>query len=326
MEDDVEDACCAASRPRSHASAGTSIAPTVKKTTGGTEGMVLLDGGEFLMGTEDDVGFPTDGEGPIRQVKVNPFFIDECSVTNQQFEQFVRATNYKTEAERFGWSFVFQMFVPHKVRPTVTRAVAEVPWWWQVKGAYWRRPEGQGTNLKTRWDHPVVHISWNDAIAYCDWAGKRLLSEAEWEYAARGGLEQRRYAWGDELSPEGKHMCNIWQGNFPEDNTAEDGYIGTSPVRSFPANGFGIYDVAGNVWEWTADWFALTFHIAGPRSNPQGPSSGSSKIIRGGSYLCHDSYCNRYRVAARSANSPDSSTGNMGFRCGVTLGRNVSSN
>ncbi len=316
MNDEFQAACCVASRPPSNASATSSGRPIAKRTVGNTEGMVLLDGGHFLMGT-DDVGFPSDGEGPIREVTVGQFYIDECSVSNHQFEQFVRATDYRTEAERFGWSFVFRMFVPPKVRPTVTQAVAEVPWWWQVKGAYWRRPEGPGTNLKTRWDHPVTHVSWNDATAYCDWAGKRLLTEAEWEYAARGDLEQKRYVWGDELSPNGRHMCNIWQGNFPEENTAEDGYKGTSPARSFPANGFGLYDVAGNVWEWTADWFDPAFHIDGPRSNPQGPSSGSSKIIRGGSYLCHDSYCNRYRVAARSANTPDSSTGNMGFRCAV---------
>ena len=317
MENHSEDPCCAASRPHSSASVGTGNKPSAIKANDSTEGMVLLDGGEFLMGTEDDVGFPADGEGPIRRVKVDPFYIGECSVTNMQFEQFVRATSYKTEAERFGWSFVFHLFVPPKVRPTVTQAVAEVPWWWQVKGAYWRRPEGPGANLKRRWDHPVVHISWNDAAAYCEWAGSRLLTEAEWEFAARGGLEQKRYVWGDELCPDGKHMCNIWQGDFPDEDTAEDGFKGTAPAKSFPANGFGLYDVAGNVWEWTADWFNPTFHIDGPRDNPEGPPSGSSRVIRGGSYLCHDSYCNRYRVAARSANTPDSSTGNMGFRCAV---------
>ena len=281
--------------------------------------MVLLDGGKFLMGTDDEIGFPSDGEGPIREVKVGQFYVDESAVSNQEFEQFVRATKYRTEAERFGWSFVFHMFVPPKVRPTVTQAVVESPWWWQVKGAYWRRPEGPGTNLKTRRDHPVAHVSWNDATAYCDWAGKRLLTEAEWEYAARGGLEQKRYVWGDELSPDGKHMCNIWQGNFPDDNTAEDGFKGTAPAMSYPANGFGLYDVSGNVWEWTADWFDPAFHIDGPRDNPKGPPSGVSKTSRGGSYLCHDSYCNRYRVAARSANTPDSSTDNMGFRCAADV-------
>ncbi len=315
MKNNVKGACCAASRPPSNASATSSNQPIAQKAVGGTEGMVLLEGGRFLMGTDDDIGFSSDGEGPIREVKVGQFYVDECSVSNHQFEQFVRSTKYRTEAERFGWSFVFQMFVPPKVKPTVIQAVAEAPWWWQVKGAYWRRPEGPGTNLKTRWDHPVTHVSWNDAVAYCDWAGKRLLTEAEWEYAARGGMEQKRYVWGDELAPDGKHMCNIWQGNFPDVNPAEDGYKGTAPATSYPANGFGLYDFSGNVWEWTADWFDPAFHIDGLRDNPKGPRSGSSKTIRGGSYLCHDSYCNRYRVAARSANTPDSSTGNMGFRC-----------
>ncbi len=319
MENQVEIPCCAASRPQSDAVEAAGDKSIPKEITGSADGMVLLSGGEFLMGTDDDIGYPSDGEGPVRPVFVDPFYIDSSGVSNQQFEQFVSATNYKTEAELFGWSFVFHLLVPPKVTPTVNQAVAEVPWWWQVKGAYWRRPEGPGTNLKKRWDHPVVHISWKDATAYCKWSGKRLLTEAEWEYAARGGLEQKRYVWGDELTPGGKHMCNIWQGNFPDDNLAEDGYAGTSPSMSYAPNGFGIYDVAGNVWEWTADWFSPNFHVDGPLKSPKGPPSGGSRVIRGGSYLCHESYCNRYRVAARSANTPDSSTGNMGFRCAMDV-------
>jgi sulfatase modifying factor 1 len=306
-------ACCAASRTQS--GVATKPVQPITAANSDTDGMVLLPGGEFLMGTEDKVGFPADGEGPVRKVRVSPFYIDACAVTNAEFERFVRDTGYKTEAERFGWSFVFHMFVPPKVKSSVTQAVTEAPWWWAVPGAYWRRPEGPGSNLKQRWEHPVVHVSWNDAIAYCQWAGKRLPTEAEWEYAARGGLEQKRYAWGDELTPGGQHMCNIWQGEFPNINTAEDGYRGTAPVKSFPTNGYGLYDLAGNVWEWTADWFSPTYHIDGPRDNPKGPPGGTSRVLRGGSYLCHDSYCNRYRVAARSANTPDSSTGNLGFRC-----------
>ena len=171
-------------------------------------------------------------------------------------------------------------------------------------------------------DHPVVHVSWNAAMEYCDWSGKRLPTEAEWEYAARGGLEQNIYPWGDSLIKDEQHMCNIWQGEFPYRNSLEDGYLGTSPVNSFQPNGFGLYNVAGNVWEWTSDWFSSTYHIEGPRVNPKGPNKGHSKVTRGGSYLCHKSYCNRYRVAARTSNTPDSSTGNTGFRCVGDLKRN----
>ena len=282
--------------------------------TADVSGMALLNGGEFLMGTDDADGFAADGEGPVRPVRLKPFYIDVYAVTNAQFEAFVRDTGYKTEAERFGWSFVFHMFVSAKGRRTATQAAADAPWWWVVKGAYWRRPEGPGSNLKRRWRHPATHISWNDAAAYCAWAGKRLPTEAEWEYAARGGLVQKRYAWGDDLTPGGEHQCNIWQGEFPDTNSAEDGYKGAAPVDAYKPNGYGLYNMAGNVWEWTSDWFSAAFDAA-PRDNPTGPARGAAKTIRGGSYLCHDSYCNRYRVAARTSNTPDSSTGNLGFRC-----------
>ena len=311
--------CCAAARipstPTNPVRANN--APVAQAANGSIEGMALIPGGDFLMGTDDPVGFRADGEGPVRSVRVNPFYIDRYAITNQQFDQFARATGYKTDAERFGWSFVFHMFVGAKARRAASQAAAEAPWWWVINGAYWRRPEGPGSNLKRRWNHPATHISWNDATAYCQWAGKRLPTEAEWEYAARGGLAQKRYAWGDELTPGGEHQCNIWQGAFPDDNSADDGYKGTAPVSAYKPNGYGLYNVAGNVWEWTSDWFSPTFHLNGARDNPQGPPSGASKTIRGGSYLCHDSYCNRYRVAARTSNTPDSSTGNLGFRCVV---------
>ncbi len=283
--------------------------------------MAYVPGGSFVMGSDDDEGFPADGEGPAREVALSPFFIDRAAVTNAEFGRFARATRYVTDAERFGWSFVFHSFVSPKVARAVTQAVAEAPWWWKIDGACWRRPDGPGSGIGRRMDHPAVHVSWNDAQAYCRWAGKRLPTEAEWEMAARGGLPQKRYSWGSELTPGGRHMCNIWQGEFPDLDTAEDGYAGSAPARSFDPNGFGLYNVAGNVWEWQSDWFSPTFHRSGALRDPTGPPTGASRVIRGGSYLCHDSYCNRYRVAARSSNTPDSSTGNMGFRCVMDAAR-----
>jgi formylglycine-generating enzyme required for sulfatase activity len=262
-----------------------------------SDGMVSLPGGAFLMGTEDPVGFPADGEGPVREVRVAPFLVDACAVTAARFAEFVDDTGYRTDAERFGWSYVFAGFLPAALRKASPR-LEETPWWCGVRGATWRSPEGPGSDLEGRLDHPVVHVSWQDAVAYCAWAGKRLLTEAEWEYAARGGLEQKRYPWGDELTPGGRHMCNIWQGQFPVRNTAEDGYRGTAPVNAFEPNGFGLYNVSGNVWEWCADAWGE-----------------GARVMRGGSYMCHDSYCNRYRVAARTRNTADSSGGNLGFRC-----------
>lgn len=308
--------CCAASRSleANHVSEeqpeGTNPASADK--------MIYLPGGSFLMGTENKEGFPADGEGPVREVQLDPFYIDPHPVTNADFAEFVDATGYKTEAQEFGWSFVFYSFLSSKqAKRSRNRQVPDAPWWRGVKAARWKWPEGRGSHLGERWDHPVVHVSWNDAVAYCKWAGKRLPTEAEWEYAARGGLQQQTYAWGDELTPEGKHMCNIWQGVFPTKNSTKDGYLGTSPVGTYPANGYGLYDVAGNVWEWCSDWFSPDHHIEGPRENPVGPPKGQAKVMRGGSYLCHESYCNRYRVAARTSNTPDSSTGNIGFRCVV---------
>ena len=277
--------------------------------------MRLIPGGEFLMGSADADGWAEDGEGPVRSVTLRAFYMDAYCVTNEQFNEFVNATGYKTEAERLGWAYVFEMFLSEKEKARVTQRVVGSEWWCRVEGATWRHPEGPGSNIKKRWAHPVVQVSWNDATAYCMWAGKRLPTEAEWECAARGGLVQKRYPWGDELTPGGKHPCNIWQGIFPTQNTAEDGFVGTAPAKSFRANGYGLYNVAGNVWEWCADWFSRDFHVRGTRDNPAGPSEGERKVIRGGSYLCHASYCNRYRVAARSANTPDSATGNLGFRC-----------
>ncbi|MGI9624057.1 MAG: formylglycine-generating enzyme family protein [Acidimicrobiales bacterium] len=280
--------------------------------------MIELPGGEFVMGTDESYRFGGDGEGPAREVTLSPFAIAAHSVTNRDFADFVEATNYKSEVEGFGWSFVFHLFLPDDFPDT--RAVAATPWWRQVFEADWAHPYGPQSNLDDLWDHPVVHVTWNDAAAYCEWAGVRLPTEAEWEYAARGGLVQKRYVWGDEFAPDGQTMCNIFEGEFPVKNTAEDGYVGTAPVDTFPPNGFGLHNMAGNVWEWCGDWFHSKYHIDGPRTDPAGPPRGEARVMRGGSYMCNDSYCDRYRVSARSSNTPDSSTGNLGFRVVASLG------
>lgn len=310
MQANDEAACCAPSGKEG----GQRAALVVKtKQDGPTDAMALLTGGEFLMGTDDLDGFPADGEGPVRAVSVRPFYIDQFAVSNEQFTAFADATGYRSDAERFGWSFVFGGLLPDEFPDT--RAVAAAPWWRQVEGADWQHPLGPQSWLDGILNHPVVHVTWNDAQAYCSWAGKRLPTEAEWEYAARGGLEQKRFPWGDELEPGGRHMMNVWQGAFPSKNTLDDGYLGAAPVDGYQPNGFGLHNMSGNVWEWCTDWFSPDVHINVPNDDPVGPSSGQAKVIRGGSYLCHDSYCNRYRVAARSSNGPGSSTGNMGFRC-----------
>jgi sulfatase modifying factor 1 len=275
--------------------------------------MVKLDGGEFLMGSTHPLAYPDDGEGPVRRVRVDPFEAEPRAVTNADFVRFVDGTGHVTDAERYGWSFVFAGLLPDDFPPT--RGVAAAPWWRQVEGADWRRPEGPGSDLEERLDHPVVHVSWNDAVAYCEWAGARLPTEAEWEYAARGGLEGMVFPWGDELEPGGEHRMNVWQGDFPRNNTCADGFLGTCPVDAFAPNRYGLHNVTGNVWEWCADWFSPDFHTRDKRTNPQGPLRGTSRSTRGGSYLCHESYCRRYRVAARNSMEPDSTTGNTGFRC-----------
>ncbi|RHW30338.1 MULTISPECIES: formylglycine-generating enzyme family protein [Oceanobacillus] len=264
--------------------------------------MVYISGGDFLMGTDDEEGFPSDREGPVRNVKVEPFYIDNHTVTNKEFKQFVEETNYQTVAEKFGWSFVFHEFLTLE-QLNNEKQLQNVPWWYAVRDAFWYQPEGSGSTIEQRLDHPVLHVSWHDANTFCEWAGKRLPTEIEWEFAARGGLEQKKYPWGDELTPDEKHYCNIWQGKFPQYNSKEDGYLGTAPAKSFPPNNYGLYNMSGNVWEWCSDWFNKDIEHS------------TQKSMRGGSYLCHKSYCNRYRVAARSSNTMDSSSGNIGFRC-----------
>jgi len=281
--------------------------------------MISLPGGTFRMGTDYAQAFPADGEGPVRPVELSPFRIDTFPVTNSDFAAFVDATGYRTESENFAWSFVFWMHQPpDRLDELVEDTVAAAPWWCKVPGADWRHPEGPGSGVVDRPNHPVVHVSWNDAAAYAEWAGKSLPTEAQWEYAARGGLDQKLYPWGDELTPGGHHLCNIWQGEFPRVDTAEDGFAGACPVDSFPPNKFGLYSITGNVWEWCADWFDTVFD-AQLRRDPAGPECGEAKAMRGGSFLCHASYCNRYRVAARTSNTPDSAASNIGFRCVVNL-------
>ncbi|MEU4278910.1 formylglycine-generating enzyme family protein [Streptomyces tanashiensis] len=266
--------------------------------------MVELPGGTFRMGDAFGEGYRADREGPARDVTVAPFAIDATAVTNARFAAFVEATGHRTDAERFGSSFVFHLLLHPAAEPHVLGQVPQAPWWLGVSGAAWHSPEGPGSGLEGRADHPVVHISHDDALAYCAWAGLRLPTEAEWEYAARGGLDGARYPWGDELTPAGRERCNTWIGDFPHRSERPGGRIGTVPVTAYRPNGFGLYNTSGNVWEWCADpW----------------DRDGRERVIRGGSYLCHASYCNRYRVAARSHNTPDSSTGHGGFRCARDL-------
>ncbi|KAJ8302401.1 hypothetical protein KUTeg_021388 [Tegillarca granosa] len=250
-----------------------------------TNEMVYIEGGKFTMGTDDPI-FVADGEGPARMVKVKSFYMDKFEVSNSEFELFVNQTQYKTEAEKFGNSFVLENLVSEKVLSKVTQAVAAAPWWVPIDGADWRHPNGPDSFIKEKMDHPVLHVSWNDAIAFCKWAGKRLPTEAEWEL----------FPWGNKENPGDKHWMNIWHGEFPKTNTKEDGYEQTCPVTEFPPqNKFGLKNIIGNAWEWTQDWWDVR-HTKDFKDNPKGPSTGTDK-----------SYCYRYRCAARSQNTPDSS-------------------
>lgn len=272
---------------------------------------------------------------PIHKVRITGFWLDKTTVTNEQFAQFANATNYVTMAERKPEIKDFPDAPPENL--VAGSLVFKAPdhrvalnnhyqWWQYVPGANWRHPEGPNSEIKNRMDHPVVHIAWQDAMAYACWAGKRLPTEAEYEYAARGGLDRKTFAWGDNLKPKSKWQANIWQGNFPSENTREDGYFSTAPVASFPANGFGLFDMAGNVWQWCLDWYGASYYQTLAKktaNNPHGPEDSfdpkepgvKKRVQRGGSFLCSDQYCARYLVGARGKGEPDSSSCHVGFRC-----------
>jgi formylglycine-generating enzyme len=321
----------------STSSATPSDASEPSPTVGGREaphsGMVWIPGGTFSMGSEDH--YPE--EAPTHKVSVDGFWMDQHTVTNAEFSRFVKKTRYVTSAERrpdpadypgakedllVAASVVFQ-------QPAQRVAMDPYNWWTYVPEADWRQPQGPGSSVKRRPDHPVVHVAWEDVEAYADWAGKEVATEAEWEFAARGGLEGATYAWGEELTPDGHWMANTWQGEFPIRNTGEDGHTGTAPVGSYPPNGYGLVDMIGNVWEWTSDWYAgyaPPAHACCSIENPRGgqregshdpAQSGTQiprKVMKGGSHLCAPNYCQRYRPAARMAQPIDTSTSHLGFR------------
>jgi formylglycine-generating enzyme len=296
--------------------------------------MVWIPGGEFSMGSNEPMFVDAR---PIHRVSVDGFWIDKTEVTNTQFDQFVKATHYVTIAERKPDAKDFPGAPPENL---VAGAVVFTPpskavplndhyvWWRYQKGASWRHPEGPGSDITKRMNHPVVEVAWQDGVAYARWAGKRLPTEAEFEYAARGGLDGKKYPWGDDFRPNGKFMANSFQGHFPDKNTGEDGYLATAPVGSFPANGFGLYDTAGNVWEWVSDWYRPDYFrtlaaTGGMARNPKGPADSvdpsepgvKKKVMKGGSFLCTDQYCSRYMPGGRGKGEPDSGTNHVGFRC-----------
>jgi formylglycine-generating enzyme len=304
---------------------------------GWIDNMVWIPGGTFRMGSNNH--YPE--EAPVHRVQVGGFWIDRTPVTNRQFKQFVRATGHVTTAQirpdpkdypgalpnmLYAGSLVFAPL------PRVADLSDWSQWWTFMKGADWRHPYGPKTNINVLDDHPVVHVSYSDALAYAKWAGKDLPSEAEWEFAARGGLDGAEFAWGDEFTPGGVQMANTWQGNFPLQNLNQDGYERTSPVKAFPTNGYGLCDMIGNVWEWTSDWYAPRHEADAPKAccipeNPRGGREEQSydpsqpnikiprKVLKGGSHLCAPNYCRRYRPAARHAEPIDTSTSHVGFRC-----------
>lgn len=291
--------------------------------------MVWIPGGSFEMGS-DDPAFPDSR--PVHAVELDGFWMDDHEVTNEEFEKFVKATKYVTIAERTLNPADFPgvptenlvpgsgVFIPPSQAVSLENPLA---WWKYVPGANWRQPYGPGQSVKGQGNEPVVHISYEDALAYADWAGKRLPTEAEWEYAAQGGQGRQQYYWGFELKPGGKWMANIYQGNFPNENTGEDGFTGIAPVKSFPPNRYGLYDMDGNVWEWCNDYYRPDYYGISPAKNPKGPADSYDpqepnvvkRVQRGGSFLCSDQYCIRYKPGSRGKGEVSSGSNNLGFRC-----------
>jgi formylglycine-generating enzyme len=282
--------------------------------------MVWIPGGTFLMGSDEH--YPE--EAPSRRVTVDGFWIDRHTVTNREFERFVRKTGYVTVAERTPDPAAYpgakeEMLIPastvFRKPPHRVDLSNHFNWWTYVPGADWRHPQGPGSSIKKRPDHPVVHVAWEDVETYAQWAGRQLPTEAEWEFAARGGLDGATYAWGEEFTPEGRWMANTWQGEFPVENLNQDGFEGTAPVGSFPPNGYGLFDMIGNVWEWTTDSYDAEADVLHPCCSVESPQACiPRKVMKGGSHLCAPNYCQRYRPAARMPQPIDTSTSHLGFR------------
>ena len=334
--------CCTSKIPSRLAAQNKGLDSATINIATNREGMVWIEGGTFEMGADNEQG--RRDELPKHQVKLNGFFMDITEVTNEQFAAFVKATGYITTAEKdVNWEEIKATLPPDtpKPKPEMLKAASLVfvptqnavnlqdysQWWQWTHGADWKHPKGPNSSIKGKDKFPVVHISWDDAMAYCQWAGKRLPTEAEWEFAARGNLKNNVYAWGNENVEQGKNKCNYWEGSFPYKNDTKDGFYGASPIKSFAANGYGLYDMAGNVWEWCADLYHHDYYeqIANLKviENPKGPKSSydpdeptvPKRTMRGGSFLCNESYCSGYRVAARMKSSPDSGMEHLGFRC-----------
>lgn len=339
---DLSDEVCCLTPPSRFASPAvdSNAVDSRKNADTSTKGMVLIPGGTFEMGADNNQASPD--EFPKHTIYVSPFYMDITEVTNYQFSQFVHATGYITVAEKSpDWEELKKNLPPGTPRPPAEelapsslvfkQASNAIPltnaaqWWSWTKGANWKHPQGPASNINGKDNHPVVHISHDDAIAYCKWAGKRLPTEAEWEFAARGGLSNHIYPWGNEHISKGPAKANSWEGDFPHFNSGKDGFIRTAPVKSYAPNKYGLYDMSGNVWEWCSDWYDAHYYqsFSQPSNNPPGPSKPNDpqepftpkRVLRGGSFLCNDSYCSGYRVSRRMKSSPDTGLEHTGFRC-----------